>query len=723
MVTDTFLMPSKQICLAKNQCPLGPPAAGGRCGNGVSHLFFTPPPAAAATRRTTALRAAAVVAAAVAAAAAVPAGSSSRRAVAAAAVYEKVDSWPQVCRKLASSWPDFFHRKKTKKIGKYLKLIDKYDICVYKSRMGCQLLVLLSGFDPTLISPKTGKRSSIMNKLLKVMAISVVTALVLALPLAAQASQPDPASGPASNQRSATAEIYSADVDRYLNVNNWSAVKFDKWFGFAHGSGVGSPAFRANLGYATKLGDIYLGARYFGNIFQDTGGTEKVTLDPSYNQDTQELTQLVETTVYPDKWHHSINQLDVLIGVAGQGIRVGFFESMSIRPEGAYNRTFVKTDYQNGLIRYQNEPVEYSVFSGSLLPSVQWGTVLNVNDLTIKPRVTLSFRIFQDTNINSYYADYTAFNGEPTAPRTLTRANGQNNGYLQPGISVGADIGLPKKDDVATTFVIDYTLNLNIYDNDYSGSGFSGTAASPVSWTGGSTATQTSLTSKTTTTQATLNFGSTGNTSYFNHSITPRVTLDKQVADGLKLGLQIRAPVTITATSTDSYSEQKYYQEITVFNPVNSAEARTVTERTTYTPYGLTESTVVRVAPSVRIGASYNLIPSRFTVNAGVQLDPCVWNYTTITQSRNGDGRRTTQTVTNGDGVVTIKSDTTDFWNYNGNYEDSSTITSLWTPFTGIVAGGFVFNFNENIALDLLASVSSFNIDLAYVNVLFSFKF
>jgi hypothetical protein len=93
--------------------------------NGVSHLFnvvqaymftmlrkwcqspFWAYPAA--------LRAAAVAAAAIRRTAAL------RAAVAAAAVYEKVDSWPQVCRKLASSWPDFFHRKKIKKIGKYLK--------------------------------------------------------------------------------------------------------------------------------------------------------------------------------------------------------------------------------------------------------------------------------------------------------------------------------------------------------------------------------------------------------------------------------------------------------------------------------------------------------------------------------------------------------------------------------------------------------------------------
>jgi hypothetical protein len=569
-----------------------------------------------------------------------------------------------------------------------------------------------------------------MNKSFKVMAISVITALVLALPLAAQNPPATaPASGPVSNQRTATAEIYSADVDRYLNVNNWSAVNFDKWFGFAHGSDVGSPAFRANLGYATKLGDIYLGARYFGNIFADTGSAESVTLNPAYDADTQELTSLTETTSYPaNKLHNSVNQLDILIGVAGQGIKVGFFESMSIRPT-AGNRNFSKTtNYLTGVEQYTYEPVEYTAFAGYLLPSIQWGTVLNVNDLTIKPRVTLSFNIYQDTIIDTYQS-YTTVYGDTVGNQTLTRASGQNNGFLRPGVAVGADIGLPKKDDVATTFAIDYTLNIDFYNNDYSGSGFSGTAAGPVSWDGNTTTTTSSIASKTETTTAnTLRFSD--NTRFY-HSISPKVTFDKTVADGLKLGLAVLAPVTITATSNDRYTEARSIIETTNFNALNSAAAKTITETTVHTPLGLTEQTVFTLSPSVRIGASYNLIPSRFTVNDGVRLNPFAWSYTSATQSRNGDSVRTTVTTKNGDGVVTDKSDTTALPLPGGTnpptaanaYNDVSTITSAWTPFTGGVLGGFVFNFNENIALDLLASVGGFDINLTTVNVLFTFKF
>jgi hypothetical protein len=576
-----------------------------------------------------------------------------------------------------------------------------------------------------------------MNKMFKVMAISAVAALVFALPLAAQeapasvAPQAVPAGAPTSNLRQSTATLYKTDVDNFLNVNNWSAVNFGSWFGFLHGTGTTENNYRANLGYATKVSDIYLGFRYNGNIFRDTGGAESVTLTPSYDEASQQLTQLVQLTTYPtDKWHGSTNQLEVLIGVAGQGIKVGFFESMAVRPTDG-NRNFTTTDSQNGNIRYQNEPVEYSRFSGYMQPSVQWGTLLNVSGLTLKPRATLLFNIFQDKQIDNYYADYTAFNGKPVTARNLTVV-GRNYGYLQTGIAVGADLGLPKKDDLATSFTLDYAVNFNSYNNDYSASGFEGKAKGPVSWNG-STVTTTSIAEETTVTTSTLTFGGTGtNTGYSSHTITPIVTLDKTVTDSLNLGLSVRAPITVTATSRDNYTETRTYTTVNNYDATNSADAKRVTDRTEHNPGGLTETTSFNITPSVRIGARYHLIPGRFTVNAGVYLNPMGdgnnsgWTHTTTTNSRNGDGQRITETVENGDGVVISKTDTTTLGS-GAAYNDVSTVNSTWAAFTGQVGAGFLFNFNENIAMDLWANTgalsSNWSINLTTVNVMFTFKF
>jgi hypothetical protein len=578
-----------------------------------------------------------------------------------------------------------------------------------------------------------------MNKTVKVTAISAVTALFFALPLAAQTVDTTPAGAPTSNLRNATSSLYKTDVDNFLNVNNWSQVNLDGWFGFLQGlTPQPNNAFRGNLGYATKLNDLYLGFRYYGNIFQDTGGAVTVTLTPQYDSDTQQLTQLTETTNYEtnaaNRWLQSTNQLDVLIGVAGMGIKVGFFESMAVRPtDGWAPRNFIKTDYKNGNISYQGEVIDYSNSQGYMQPSILWGTLLDVSGLTLKPRAGVAFNIYQNTQMESYYDTYTTFNGTLVTPKNVNRS-GTNYGYLQPVISAGADLALPKKNDLGTTFTLDYAVNFNAYNNDYGDSGFTGTAEGPVSWTG-SRAEETRVSGRTTTETQTLSFtgGQNENNNLYttrsSHTITPVITLDKTVTDSLSLGLKIQAPITVSAYSRDRYTDSKTITTVWNDDASNSADAKTITETTVHTPYGLTEQSEFKIVPSVRIGARYHLIPGRFTVNAGVQLDPCTWTHTTITNSRNGDGARTITTVKNGDGVVTGKTDTTTFTGDGtpAGGTDRSSVDSVWDPFNGSVAAGFLFSFNNNIALDFMVNsgITSTNwwLNLTNVNVLFTFKF
>jgi hypothetical protein len=555
------------------------------------------------------------------------------------------------------------------------------------------------------------------------MALSAIIALVLTLPLAAQ----DVYSGsttalfgapdPISNQRQATAQLYKTDVDNYLNVNNWSGVKFEKWFGYLHGLYSDSTA-KADLGYATKLGGLYLGTRFWGNAFRDTGGQESVRLNPTYDQDTGALTQLVETTSYPNKWRNSQNELDILLGIAGQGIRIGFYESMAFKAtDGSSSRTFTKTDAQDGYITYANKTDEYSEYKGFLRPTLQWGTQLTAGSMTIKPRIGAAFNIYMD-KLTDNYSSYTTYNGNKT-DYLDHNVNGRNSGYMQPIFSVGADFGLPKKETSATTLTIDYLMNLYIYNNDYSGSGFDGKAKGTVSWQGTS-GKGTSIGGSWSNTDTTLTFNDSSNV---YHRIAPKITFDKAVAEGLKLGFIIQAPVAISTTSSDQYRETKSYSENIYFNAANSADAKSTTDRTVHTPQGLTETTSFTVSPSVMIGTSYVLIPSRFTVNAGVRLDPTVFTNTKTTNSRNGTGTRTTETVKNGDGVTVSKIDRTDY-----NYvDDVSTVSTSWNHFTGSVGGGFLFSFNENVALDLWANTGAFSADwnlwLEGVNVMLTFKF
>jgi hypothetical protein len=591
-----------------------------------------------------------------------------------------------------------------------------------------------------------------MNKMLKVMAISVVTALFLALPLMAQVTgtREGSAPDPTSNQRGATATLYKNDVDNYLSVNNYSTVNFEKWFGFVHG---GSNAyFPINVGFSTNLGALYLGVRYTGRVFYEQENNKRVTLTPAYDSpdyNYQELTSLTTRTTNPDKWQDSDNQLDLLIGVANQGIRVGFYESMAVNAREA-GRDLEKTDNQHGLITITGAQKEYSQFGGWMRPSLQWGTLLAVGGMTIKPRVGAALGIYQNELIDDYYSQYSTFNGELITNKDLIRGAGNNNGLLRPQFKIGADIGLPKKDTLAMTATIDYTFELDIYDNDYSASGFSGTAKGPVSWTNnytggapleadyGYTVSYTAPAGESTSTKARLTFN---DQTRFYHNIVPQFTVDKSVAEGLNVGFKITAPTSITVSTTDQYTEEKTYTETTEFNPENPDRAKTITETTLHTPNagtyggvantaGLTETTVFTIAPTLNVGAKYALIPNRFSVNAGIRFNPLSYNNTLTNVSRNGTGARTTSTTKQGsadakskDMVTTEKEDITDMQSFS----DISTVSHTWNYLNGEAGGGFVFNFNENAALDLWASGGAFqgtwNVNLTTVNVMLIVKF
>jgi hypothetical protein len=67
---------------------------------------------------------------------------------------------------------------------------------------------------------------------------------------------------PSSMTFKATSGTFSTDVDKYINIKNWSAVDLTKGFFFLD---YGFQGNRFNAGYATKLAGNYLGLYFGGN--------------------------------------------------------------------------------------------------------------------------------------------------------------------------------------------------------------------------------------------------------------------------------------------------------------------------------------------------------------------------------------------------------------------------------------------------------------------------
>jgi hypothetical protein len=559
-----------------------------------------------------------------------------------------------------------------------------------------------------------------MSKSFKVAALVAVTAMFLAAPVFVQ-----PVYAQESNTSKATAGVFTSDVDDSQDVHFYTGVEFDKWFGFI-GYGGSVTTNPVSLGYATRFGDLYLGTWYSGNVVRiRENWTEEVVTD--YDPNSQIKTGSSETTTtYPydnsgiANTISSNNEIGVLIGVAGMGIKVGFAESVTERtfPNNYNNSKIVATNNGDGTISYDSGIVEHSDVSGKLSPSLQWGMSLEAGDVTIRPKVTLGVDIGLSNRVYDTRGAYTTADGKVLGTDTITRS-GRSADAITPYFEVGAGIDL---DGYSIDF--SYGLDIGIYSNSYDASGIGGSTLGTVSWSG-STATTTTI--ATTDTQKTANLN-INDQSFLNHSVHLGYYTDKEIASGLKLGLYAGADVGINTSTSDQYTLGLTSNK-TVYNNAALSTNNTGSESEARGPSTVETETELTIEPFVNIGASYELIPGRFTVNAGIALRPLAYT-NTVTRTSETSGKTVTKTKSlNHRGEVT--SETVSVSGGGDSTTDSVEVDNTWDYFRAGLFGGFVFNFNDNLALDLSTGGyitsdvgnQNFTTNIANLNVLFTFKF
>jgi len=92
-----------------------------------------------------------------------------------------------------------------------------------------------------------------------------------------------PESATATSQRAASGGRFWGDVDNYMETRGYGGVQFDKHFFFAGGRYAGDVL--PSLGYATKIGQYYLGAYFRGMIVKGDNTTHNTPWDSGWNED------------------------------------------------------------------------------------------------------------------------------------------------------------------------------------------------------------------------------------------------------------------------------------------------------------------------------------------------------------------------------------------------------------------------------------------------------
>jgi len=570
-----------------------------------------------------------------------------------------------------------------------------------------------------------------MQKKVKIMVLVAVMSLILTLPVMAQTlTSEDTLGALSSNTRITTAAIFNNDVDNFINYHKYSSVLTDdaKWFGFITGRTITGAGVVADLGYARNLGVVYLGAWYRGNIAQQGDPTETHTISPTWDNTRETLIQTVETTAYSgSRWLNSANQFELLVGVFGHGVKLGFFESYSAdQNAGYYNRNITITDYQDGRKDFANATVDYKNYQGFIKPYIGWGSNFAIGEMNLMPYVDLGLTIFDNTLVDNYES-YNEVNG--AKQNVLGEVGtGRNNGYLQPYGAVGVKLDFAKKDTVQTQVELKYNLDLRIFDNDYSASGLSGAASGTVEW-GGNNQYIDRVTNYADRTETATDITLTINEqSRINHVITPAYKITGEPFEGFRVGFLANLPITIRSESNLGYSE-RYQITKTDYAADKTMNTETTTKTLTYLNAANVnqEISTLILRLNLNLGASYKLIPNRFSINMGISAAP--FNYTSTVTKRTPTNVNSVETTTTKDaaGNVTETKTVTPAAGDNSRNNDSVITSEVWAQWTASLYGGFVFYFNPKAALDLGVSSSAgstgFNLDLTTVNVILTLKF
>jgi hypothetical protein len=525
-----------------------------------------------------------------------------------------------------------------------------------------------------------------------------------------------------SNTNVATAGLYRTDVDNSQRVHDFQRLRFDNWFGFVTGNFAGTTTSRKlSAGYATTFGGeegngIFLGTWFNGNILSRTGG-ETQTLVVTDDLWLQDQTQTVTTTSYAAGWANSTNQLDLLIGLPGSNpmaFRVGFFQSWTAdtRPSA---RNLVVTDNKDGTVRYQDEVIDYINHAGHLRPMIGWGMTLNMEEgRSLTPFVNASLDIYRSQNFGSYQS-YWRVNNAVTGDHMTEFATGHVENYIAPVISLGTGFAFNNRFSVR----LQYDLNFRLYDSDYDVGGFSGNSSGRVSWTGGSGNTYINNQDarwgqEWSDNRAVLNFS---DMTFWSHSFIPQIRFATTPAENFRIGLQVRVPTAITLVEGSTYIETR---QIVRDNRNDIYVRNAVTETITRTNGSTTDATTLTINPDIAIGASFQLVPERFAINAGLMLFPFSYsNVATRTAPYGNVGSITTTKVWDSNNVLVEDNVTVN----TSLAADSVQTSSTWGQFNGNVRAGFVFDFSPQASLDLVATASFFTIDVTTLNVLFTVKF
>lgn len=249
-----------------------------------------------------------------------------------------------------------------------------------------------------------------------------------------------------SPQSAATQTRYRSAADNFIRVDSFAGVTFDKFYAMASYAATN----RAQLGYATKIGSLYLGLAYGGRFWY--GYT------PLDYREQKKAKYKFYTFDVDDPFNRSgdpENRVGVLLGVGNMGFRFSF---SSVGHEWIhFGEKFAKLDNTTPGNPVTNVYKSYDAERGTVTPQIAWGMAKGLTENGVQPYVILDLAFVKK------YIKY-----EEVGGNGIEVLNSENE--FDPKLTVGLGGYTVYKNDSNFRLIADfeYALALKIYGNEYS---------------------------------------------------------------------------------------------------------------------------------------------------------------------------------------------------------------------------------------------------------------
>lgn len=489
----------------------------------------------------------------------------------------------------------------------------------------------------------------------------------------------------------ATAGIFETDADNYTSVHDYSTVKFDKGFVF---TGL-SNNISIDLGFATNISGIYIGAWYKGNILNSFTGTDTVatTTTPNVEDGLVTFTSVNNTNELSKVLNGEYFNTGVIVGLAGMGFKASFsgYEDATRGTLDPGNLTVkdssVNTVDTTGYSKTTTYDPKGYYLEREMTPEIVWGMNMNLGSIALKPYARLGVRIYNEKAFASKIVEESLGESTLTYPQSTDTIT----------VNKSELVFMPKLGAEA------------VFENGSSASAYY--SIEPYLYTGSYTDAE----------DASVKVKGYVDNYTTNHTVTETAaditTVDKTALEtteywklnqGLNLGYKIakalgeRVSVGAAANVYMGFNSDKVTDKETTTTVTNydskgpDLTSDTVTTKIETSADSITNTTEFSASPSLKAGITFAAVPNKLSVNFGYGVVFPKFTSTKKTELKPSVGAKTETTKVDGNGETTYSNVSVT----TPARTESQTITTNWTTVSSTFTAGLCWDITENVKLD-----------------------